>query len=304
MKVGLYRKVRFPDLLRQTPGGKGVWDGIEFSENLNQPLDALLVFNHVHADVVVCCPRDRVWCVMQEPYHRGMSDWMVEDLGQFSRVLSPIRPDYLPDTTTHHLGQGCLPWFIDKGYDILIEGGVPHKTNDLSFISSNRCYLPGHRRRLDFMSWLHNEGSVACDFYGRGIRKIEDKWDALAPYRYSIVVENTVAPHYWTEKLADSFLALTLPFYFGCPNVDEYFPEGAVIMIDITKPAAAMHKIHAAIAKGEWEKRLPLLIEARARILTEYQLFAYVAKMLKQNYPHPKKAERFQLQAYRGSSEI
>ena len=51
-----------------------------------------------------------------------------------------------------------------------------------------------------------------------------------------IAVENHIAPHHWTEKLSDSFLGYCLPFYIGCPNAADYFPEQSFIGLDIEDP--------------------------------------------------------------------
>ena len=52
------------------------------------------------------------------------------------------------------------------------------------------------------------------DIFGRGIRPINDKSEALNKYKYHIVVENfRTSP--LDRKLSDAFLAECLPFYAG-----------------------------------------------------------------------------------------
>ncbi|MFN3875524.1 MAG: hypothetical protein ACK4L7_06395, partial [Flavobacteriales bacterium] len=45
---------------------------------------------------------------------------------------------------------------------------------------------------------------------------------------------------------------LTLPFYYGCPNVEDYFPPESFIRIDIREPEAALAAMRAALA-AEWD---------------------------------------------------
>jgi hypothetical protein len=116
------------------------------------------------------------------------------------------------------------------------------------------------------------------------VRVIEDKWDGLAPYKYSLAIENSFSPDYWTEKLADCFLTWTIPFYFGCTNLEEYFPEESFIRIDIDKPQIAMDRIISAIKNNEWEKRLPALKTAREQLLNRYQLFPHLAKRIQSHH--------------------
>jgi hypothetical protein len=135
-----------------------------------------------------------------------------------------------------------------------------------------------HHHRARFMRWLV-EHMPELDTFGRDTpRKLDDKAECLRDYRYHIAIENFVGEHHWTEKLADPFLGLTLPFYYGCPNAEDYFPNDSFIRIDIHDPAGALDIIRAAIANNEYEKRLPALIEAKRRVMFEYNLFAVAAR--------------------------
>lgn len=40
---------------------------------------------------------------------------------------------------------------------------------------------------------------------------------------YSVVVESSEEPNYFTEKLIDCLITKTIPIYWGCPNISEYF---------------------------------------------------------------------------------
>lgn len=70
------------------------------------------------------------------------------------------------------------------------------------------------------------------DLYGRGSpAPINLKEEALVDYRFSIVIENSRIDNYFTEKLVDCFLTGTVPIYWGCPNIGDYFEEGGVISL-------------------------------------------------------------------------
>jgi hypothetical protein len=120
--------------------------------------------------------------------------------------------------------------------------------------------------------------------YGRGARPLDDKAEALDAYRYSVAIENYIGPHHWTEKLADAFLGCTLPFYAGCTNAADYFPAESFIPIDIRDPAGAARVIRQAIADGEYEKRLPSIMEARRRVLFEHNFFAVVSREIEKRH--------------------
>jgi hypothetical protein len=88
------------------------------------------------------------------------------------------------------------------------------------------------------------------DWYCKGENPIENKWDGLKAYKYSIAIENSAHLHYFTEKIMDCFLALSMPIYWGCPNILDYFPEKAIILIDINDFTGAITRIEQAIEEN------------------------------------------------------
>jgi hypothetical protein len=46
---------------------------------------------------------------------------------------------------------------------------------------------------------------------------------ALAPFRYSVVMENCIEPHYFTEKILNCLACKTIPIYWGHESVKQYF---------------------------------------------------------------------------------
>ena len=62
----------FPDLMRQSPGARGVWNGVRFFEGEGDA-DYVMVLNQPAAPVSVEAARNRIWAIIQEPptrYHR------------------------------------------------------------------------------------------------------------------------------------------------------------------------------------------------------------------------------------------
>ena len=113
---------------------------------------------------------------------------------------------------------------------------------------------------------------------------MDDKANALDIYRYHIAIENFRGPHHWTEKLSDPFLGATLPFYYGCTNVLDYFPEKSLITIDIDDVDGASEIILRAIRDKEYEKRLPHILEARRLVMEKYNLFAVLSKVVERHH--------------------
>ncbi len=268
----------WPDLLRQTPGGKGIWNGIRFTTDEVEECDVLVMLNNrmKHA-VHAYCPKGRVWALMQEPYAKGFTDWMDEGHDPFDRVYTNYSPSSDPK---YIVSQPALPWHVNRTFDELTTCAIPEKTRPLSWVVGNCRDLPGHMKRLNFLQKIQEEKSLDIDLYGRAVHYIEDKWDGLAKYRYSIAAENTSWPDYWTEKIADCFLTWTVPIYYGCANLEKYFPADSFIRIDIEKPEEAIGIIRKTLSEDNWERRIPALIEARRRVLFEFQIFPHLASLL------------------------
>ena len=51
----------------------------------------------------------------------------------------------------------------------------------------------------------------------------ESKLPLFETFQFSIVIECSQQPNYFTEKLIDCLLTKTIPIYWGCPNINEYF---------------------------------------------------------------------------------
>jgi len=269
----------WPDLMRQTPGGAGVWDGIRFTLDEVEECDLLLVLNNrLRRAARARVPPGRVWALMQEPYVWGFTDWMVEGHEAFDRVYTNFPVDAGSRYVVSH---PALPWHVARTFDELTACPVPPKKFAASWVVGYCRDLPGHMTRLAFLRYLQASGEQRIHLFGRAVKYIEDKWDGLAPYRYSLAVENTVWPDYWTEKIADCFLSWTVPLYHGCPNLERYFPPESFIRIDIARPADALASIRTILDKDDWERRLPALEEARRKVLWDYQLFPYVTRLLK-----------------------
>ena len=62
-------------------------------------------------------------------------------------------------------------------------------------------------------------------------RKVKDKIKFLSSYKFSFSMENTKGDGYVSEKIIDSFLAGTIPIYYGDYMVDEYINPKAYILV-------------------------------------------------------------------------
>jgi hypothetical protein len=262
-------------LLSQTPGGAGVWDGIRFTTASVRECDYLVMLNNRKLErVIAFCQPKNVWAIMQEPYIPGLYDWLVEGHEPFARVYTHRPPSGAPKYIPSH---PALPWLVGLSYDELTAAEIPRKTAGVSWIASRLTLLPVHRLREALRRALERPAAPPVDLFGRGIRPIPRKWDALAPYRYSLAIENSSGPDLWTEKVADCFLSWTVPLYYGCTNLERYFPEESFIRVNPADLDSVAGRIRELLAGDEWKRRLPAVEAARRLVLEKYQLFPFLA---------------------------
>ena len=96
-------------------------------------------------------------------------------------------------------------------------------------IASSKRDTEGHLLRHELVDLVKAEG-LDVAVLGRGYAPFEAKADGLAPYRFSVVIENLQEPNYFTEKIVDAVLCETVPIYWGCPNIGDFFDPKALII--------------------------------------------------------------------------
>lgn len=236
------------------------------------------------------CPQHNTVLLTSEPtsiktYGRAFTN-------QFGIVISS-QEAWAIRSPHHVLGQSGLRWYYGVGPDHMrsvddIAANPPlAKTREASIVCSSKAQGHTlHRQRYAFSMELARL-MPELDHFGHGIRPMGDKAEALDDYRYHVAIENHLAPHHWTEKLADAFLGCTLPFYCGAPDAADYFPPESFIPIDLDQPARVAARIRAAIAANEYEKRLPFILEARRRVIEDYNMIALVARHVEANDRRP-----------------
>lgn len=161
---------------------------------------------------------------------------------------------------------------------------VPPKSKSLSAMSSTKAMAHTvHAKRLEFMMTIQ-ERMPELDLFGRGIKPVDDKANAMADYRYHIAVENHIEPGHFTEKLTDCFVAGCLPFYFGDPNYAAVFPKDSVVPIDIFDLDGTVALIREMVADNAYEARQAALYEARQTTLETFNTLRAVAGKIEAIY--------------------
>jgi Glycosyltransferase family 10 (fucosyltransferase) C-term len=252
-----------------------------FTTRNNETFDGVAVFNYSFQVENIDTIKSNVIAFMQEPGYKIFHLFMFTKLKQYAKVYSPIT-----NSTNTTLSHGYLGWYINKKISDLEKITNEDKKYLASCIASGKIEFKGHRKRLQFVRQL-SKTKLPIDYFGfdkYATLPLSQKHEKLIPYKYSIAIENTESNYYFTEKIMDCFVSLTVPFYFGCTNIDQYFPKDSYIWIDIKNPMVAIAIIEKTLADStDYQKRYNALLMARKLVIQEYHPLAGVSNLINQN---------------------
>ncbi len=270
LRIHIYQSYDYPNLLRQSPSGQGQWDGASFHINPEKSsCDVAVVLNNVAEEFELECRA--LWRIVQEPPVVNFP-WAAKGQKIYDENFLPVPVSKRYCTSSH----GALPWHIEKNFDELMQLQPADKPHSLSWTTTNKEVFPGHRQRMLFLEKL-KQGGIDFDLFGRGFNAIDDKYESLGAYRYALAIENHRGPYYWTEKIADCFLSWTVPIYYGCTNLADYFPEESFVAIDIEDPDV-LKQIAETIRTPPTQKQMEAIGEARQRVLKKHQIFPFITQ--------------------------
>lgn len=244
-------------------------------------------------DLMECAPENTLFITGEPPAKKNYPSAFY---AQFNRVVSTRADDPHPRVTASALG---LNWHVGLdakenrylyGYDELKAALPSLKENKISVVCSNLTRTEGQRRRLRFLHAVKEKLGDKIVHFGRGFTPIADKMDAILPYRFHLVLENSCSPNYWTEKIADAYLGRAYPFYSGCPNLGDYFPPESFTAVDADQPDLAVKLIKARLTALPQSSEVAFGNRCRDLVLDTYNPFARFAAWTEKFYqPEPKR---------------
>lgn len=263
-------------------------ESLKFEFNKGGEADLVLVLNFPKVPMFVKAPPDAIVKLLQEPVVKNF--WTHRFTYKHSRTYSVVLSHSPPERNDArvHLDHPHLPMHVDSTMR------VTKKTYLLSIIASKLAILPGHRRRDSAVTgFLESNPGLSSHAFGRGRLEILDKSEGLAPYMYSVAIENDQSERYFTEKILDCFEHLTVPLYFGAPDIKKYFPEMSVIEIG-ELDQNGIERASQVCSPEDYEMRLPALLEAR-ELARRYSRLCCLASEMRSQLAIPQKPKRRRL---------
>jgi hypothetical protein len=105
---------------------------------------------------------------------------------------------------------------------------IYEKTKLCSLLTSITTITPAHKFRHELANFI-KQNNVNITVFGKYYVPFETKLDAHKDFMFSIVVMNSCEKNYFTEYLIDCFMCGTIPIFYGCPNINEYFNTDGIL---------------------------------------------------------------------------
>jgi len=163
--------------------------------------------------------------VLAEPNeYFGLHDWTIQNKHLFQVILT-WDDKVLNNCENSMFFPFGQTWFKPEQYE---------KEHDKKFEISHLCGILlksyGHQMRHEILA-RESEFKIPTNFYKTiGNRHNEDdarigKETVFGSSMFGVVIENFSHRGYFSEKIIDCFLMKTIPIYWGCSNIYNYFRE-------------------------------------------------------------------------------
>jgi len=180
-------------------------------------------------------------------YQNNFIEYVVKNIGKY--FIGSVDKFPTPTFVGHH---GFLFYETPKPLPF-----IPQKPKIMSIMVSHKTYTPGHQYRhivaqhilkynLPIDIWGNGADSYKREFPNNkyikgGFKSMEEM---CKDYLFTIAIENTSHDHYFTEKIINPFINNTVPLYWGCKKVEEYFPKHTIRLTgNITRDVIIIHSV-------------------------------------------------------------
>lgn len=171
--------------------------------------------------------------VLQEPNgYFGHSDWAIQNKDLFSLILTWDQRVLNNCSNATFLGFGHT-WFKPEQYV---------KNHDKKYQISHLCGVLlktyGQSLRHEILSRENEILGIPKKFYHtygdrNNIERARiDKEEIFGDSQYGIAIENFSHMGYFSEKILDCFLLKTIPIYWGCSNIGDFFNKDGIIQFN------------------------------------------------------------------------
>ena len=266
-------------LSKQSPNGR-TWKNIQLVSNIEE------------ADVVIIC--DGIQNLTKQEFQLFLKKPKIYLQREPDHVQGSLRinPSKVDKFITYDTVCPYVDWWLDYDYNYLsnltYESLQKDKENPICIITP-KAFTPGQKLRLQFLNKAQH--LVDIEFYGKSDlsqlfksykgpaemsgKSTRDK-SRLFNYHHSFSLENGKRRNFFT-RTAESLLCWTMPIYWGCPNLEDFLPEGSYRYVDVEQEITKEEIEH--LIRPVTAEELVAIEEGR-NLLNKYNFFPYIEQIL------------------------
>jgi hypothetical protein len=135
--------------------------------------------------------------------------------------------------------------------------------------------------------------------YNNNVGKVIDKVKFLTDYKFSIAMENSEGDGYMSEKIIQSFMAGTIPIYYGDYMIDEFINPKSYILIrgekDMKQKIEYIKKINEDENLYKKILRENLILDINIKKKIEDQKQKFLINIFEQDINKAKRVDKYQI---------
>ena len=132
-------------------------------------------------------------------------------------------------------------WIYPSTYNNI---DVSRKQRKISCLTGQKRETVGHEFRINLymnqsplfspVTWFRSSKGKILPAIGNNPVMGDNKDPLFLDYQFSIAIENSRQLNYFTEKLLDCLITKTIPIYWGCPHISNWFDTRGWIILETT----------------------------------------------------------------------
>ncbi|OGC92481.1 MAG: hypothetical protein A2W25_15045 [candidate division Zixibacteria bacterium RBG_16_53_22] len=164
--------------------------------------------------------------------HPQNSDYALENLNTFDLIVV---------STERLVGKSPKIVVLPFGTTWIPADFKPKKVSGVSMLVGHKISMEGHRLRWAVWARQDEIKTEKHFWVGRFDGNPHNPWgwsiltgDKMPIYyaKFNITIENQRSRYYFTEKLMDCLVTRTVPIYWGCTNIGDYFDTRGMMLAD------------------------------------------------------------------------
>ena len=171
---------------------------------------------------------------------------------------------------------------------------ITKKRFEVSSVFGNKHSAIGHRFRRQVFLNRNLFTSIPCNFFLSNDANFfseplnekinfcrpETKFDLFKESQFHLVIENSRQTNYFTEKLLDALITYTIPIYYGCPNIADFFDTSGWIILENDSLAELKYKL-STLDTLHYTKYIEAVVKNQKKAVEWMDLYTNVNNVLK-----------------------